>query len=356
MMNIYIIILCIIILLGIFIKTDNNKNKKIYIFIVFGLIMCVSAFRSYKVGIDTEQFVNAFKYINSVTVKKAMEVRYEVGFVFFCKMIWFLSENKQIYIIMTSIIIVPLVGLFIYKNSKDVVMSSMLFVTLNQFAMYMNSSRQAIAIALILIGYEFLKSKRYWLYILFIIIASLFHQTALIMLVLFLIKNIKYTNRSYIITILVGIICFFASDKIFNLGISLFNTYTSYKQSTFYESSILAGTLNAVVSLVILTFGIIICKNNRDAEYDFLAYIISILCIINILVIKINIFVRLATYFVIFCIIWIPKVLYMIKDNRKRIFIKYLIYICFFAYWLIISINRPEWYGVIPYSAFWRIQ
>lgn len=354
-MGIYIVILCAIILLGLLIKPNSTQNKKkLYIFIVFGMLTIISAIRSYQVGIDTEQFVNAFKYINRISFENAFDVRYEVGFVIFCRIIGLLSQNSQIFIIFTSIIIIPIIGYFIYRNSKNVLMSSFLFVTLNQYAMYMNASRQAIAIAIILIGYEFLKKDKNIKFIICVVLATLFHQTALVMLVLIPIKKMKYSNKSYIITLVLGVISFLIADKIFDLGVSIFKTYEGYEQSGFYESSLLAGSVNAVIIFLVLTLGRFF-KGDQDKEYQFLAYMISLLFIIDMTVIKINIFVRLATYFSIFNIIWIPKICSSIKDKNQRMFVEYMIYVCFILYWIIVSIYRPEWYGVIPYSPFWRV-
>lgn len=354
-MGIYIIALLAIVILGFLINPNNTpKKRKIYLIIVFGMLTIISAVRSYKVGIDTEQFVNAFKYINSLPFINSFNVRYEVGFVIFCRILGIFSDNIQFFIIAISLIIMPLIGRFIYKNSNDVVMSSILFITLNQYAMYMNASRQAIAIAIILFGYDFLKDNKFIKYVLCVLLASLFHQTAIIMLVLIPLRKLKYSNKMYFFTVFVGLLSVLIADKIFNLGISLFKTYAAYGQSVFYEPSLLAGSINSIVVLLSLTLGMFF-KNYQDKEYHFLAYIISLLFIINMIVIKINIFVRLATYFSVFNIIWLPKVCSSIKDAKQRILMKYILYICFTLYWIIVSMYRPEWYGVIPYSVFWRI-
>lgn len=354
-MGLYVLILIVVIILGMLLKPNSDKKrKKLYLIIVFGMLTIVAAIRSYKVGIDTEQFVNAFQYINRIPFKNAFNVRYEAGFVIFCRILGIFSQNIQMFIVATSIIIMPLIGRFIYRNSNDVMMSSVLFITLNQYAMYMNASRQAIAIAIILFGYEFLKDNKYVKYIICILLASLFHQTAIVMLVLIPLRKLEYSNKMYFLTIVIGGISLLIADKIFNLGISLFKTYAGYGQSIFYESSLLAGSINAIIVLLALTLGMFF-KKDSDKEYHFLAYVISILFIIDMTVIKINIFVRLATYFSIFNIIWISKVCSVIKDKNQRVLVKYIIYVCFILYWIIVSIYRPEWYGVIPYSTFWRI-
>ena len=54
-MYIYIVILIAICFLGIVIKPDKNKKrKKLYIFIVFGMLTIIAALRKYTIGIDLQ--------------------------------------------------------------------------------------------------------------------------------------------------------------------------------------------------------------------------------------------------------------------------------------------------------------
>ena len=54
----------------------------------------------------------------------------------------------------------------------------------------------------------------------------------------------------------------------------------------------------------------------------------------------------------IFNIIWIPKFISNINKKEDRTIILFILIICLFMYWFIISMYRPEWYGVIPYKTF----
>ena len=353
-MKIYIFILVMIGLLGILINPNKNeKRRKIYIIIIFGIFTIVGAMRGISVGVDTAQFCKAFDRISLKSVKMAVSTeRYEIGFVMLCKILSLLYNQNQILIIITSLVIFPTVGLFIYKNSKDVIFSSILYLTLNTYAMHMNVMRQSISISIFILGYEiFFKKGKFIKYIITVVFASLFHQTALIMIGLILLKNRKYTTKTYIITNILAIISFIFAGKIWSIAVSIFSTYAGYAKTEYFETSYLAGTISAFIAWLILTAGIFFERKNmnKSEKYNFLAYIMSTLFIIDVLVIKINLFVRLATYLGIFTCIWLPSTLQDIKDKNERILIKYIVLICFILYGLVLSIYRPEWYGVIPY-------
>ncbi len=358
-MLVYILIIFMTLLLGAIIKPNiNKKNKKIYLSIIFGIITIVAAIRSMNVGIDTEQFCNAFKDISLMSLKSAFETRYESGFVLLCKVIACISTEQQMLIIITSLFIFPTIAYFIYKNSKDVVLSSLLYVLLNTYAMHMNIMRQAIAIAIIIWGFElFFKKKNNIKFIISIVLASFFHQTALIMIFLIFFKNKRYSSKMYIITTIIGIIAFALAGPIWNLAVSLFPSYAGYINKGEYVSpSYLAGSISAIVAWLVLSMGIFFERKSKEKEenYHFLAYMMSIIFIIDMLVIKINLFVRLASYFSIFTLIWLPNTLRNNKDLKEKYLMYFLVVICFLLYWVILSIYRPEWYGVIPYSTFFN--
>ena len=348
-MSIYICMIMGIIILGLILKPNtSNKKKRIYLIIIFGLLTIVSAFRNVSVGVDTEQFCRVFDIVKNKDLIECFSFRYEKGFVVLCKILSFFSNNKQILIMCSSIIIVPLMGRFIYNNSKDVVLSSYIYICINIFAMQMNAMRQALAVAIILLGYDMLlKNNKRIRYIIVVIIASLFHSSALIMILLLFIKNKEYKKKYYFYTLIFGILALLMSNKIFSMGTSLFPQYLGYENSRFYDSSIIGGTISSIIYFIILTYGILLRKNK---EYNMEAYIISILFVIQMMVIRINLFVRLTTYFEMFTCIWIPNATMLSTKIKNRVALKYIIYIAFFTYWLIIALYRPEWHGVVPYK------
>ena len=357
-MYIYVIIIVLIIILGYILKpSQNQKNKKKYLILIFTILTIVSAIRNYTVGVDTEQFCRAFEYIGGMSISNAIEnTRYELGFVLLCKLLSFISDNSQILIIATSIIIMTTIAKFIYEESDDVVLSTLLFVLLNYYAMYMNVMRQAMAIAIIIISYKaFLKNGKNIKFTLAVLVASLFHQSALVMLILIFFRNKKFSKKYYFISLLIGFLVFVFADKLFSILLSIFSSYQDYQTSVFAESNYFAAIFNAIVLFIFYTVGIIYIdfKNTKKSDsINFYAYMVMINFLLYIATIKISIFTRATTYFNIFNIIWIPAFIKNIQNKLAMQIILLMLLFFTILYWGIISVYRPEWYGVIPYETF----
>lgn len=375
-MTIYIILITIALIGAVFIKSDSHKTiKKAYLFITFVPIIFTSAMRAASVGSDTALHTRVFKYlINGYTVQQVYDLdRFEYGFILLNKLLTFFTDDSQILIVVSSVFILTSVAIFIYRNSANVALSTVLYITLNEYATHMNVMREGIAIAIFLYAFEFLKKGKTWVYVLLILVATQFHTVAYVFLVLILFRHMKFTMQSFFVTIALSACGFIFGRTIFSYFVSIFPQYTDYGTSQFGESNYFAAILNAMIAAVILLFGIAYIYNNRKKAYtvktsaelnapkgaivtgsvehtDLIAYCIALYTIFSFCVIQMTIFNRLKMCFSVFAIIWLPYGHSLIKNTEERSFISWLLIGCTLAYFIIVAAYRPEWYGIVPYA------
>lgn len=358
-MIVYIVFLIYSFLTSLFyIKSKKTKKQKIWFLIAnFIPLIIISGFRSSTVGIDTKQFTEAFSAIIKMAPNEFDRLRYEYGFSYLCWILGKFSTDPQILIFTTSMFINVSVARFIYKNSDDICLSTILYVLCNFFFSYMNIMRQAIAIAIILWGFEYLKEKKYIKYSIFVVIASLFHGSALLALLLIVLRQFNFNRQFLFFTLVFTMIGFVFGKKIFlilaNISPRLFN----YVGGQFYSENYFAAFLNFLVYLVSFIFGIVnITKNDsstiykKDNNNNILIGIIGAAVIFSALTMKVSLFNRFTPYFSIFLIIWLANTIKKINNLKYRQFYLFVILITFSLYWSIIAIYKPEWYGVIPYN------
>ena len=359
-MILYFLIILLIIIFFVFLK---RKTALLLSFIILSLM---AGLRKYTVGVDTLQFYEAFNNIGQTNDWTFSEFRYEYGFSLLCKILYLIFKDPQSLIFVTSIFINFSVYIFIKNNSKDYFLSTLLYIFLNYYFNYMNIMRQAIAIAILLLFYKFLKNKQYLFYLLGIIIAFFFHKTALMGLVLILVKMLtkfKYLNFSIAVC---GIIAFIFYKEIFMFGANfLGDYYLAYLNSEFADSNYFGSLL-----MVLQSFGISVScgylyykirKKDRLANSSFLMTISIVTLFCLALVMRMNIFNRISAIFEIYLIIFVPNILDNYKCSSGYILKNRLLlasnikYFCLFLtllFFLGINFLRPEWYGVVPYEFF----
>lgn len=337
-------------------KKKKNRNNKKYLICAFLPLILIAGLRSENVGIDTKQFTDAFKTIVKMDPSSFGKLRYEYGFSYLCWVLGKLSIEPKILIFSTSFFINFSVARFIYKNSENIPFSTVLYILCNFFFSYMNIMRQAIAIAIILWGYEYLKKNKYIRFCIFVMIASLFHGSAILALIFIFLKKFEYNKYFIGIVFCVSIISILFGKNLFMLFASISPRLFNYVGGNFDKENYVAALLNFIVYLVSYIFGFICLKKssddifkNKENKNNILVGIMAMTVIFSALTMRVSLFNRFTPYFSIFMIIWLSNSVSKIKNINSRFIYILIIILLFFLYWMIIMVFRPEWYGAVPY-------
>ena len=89
------------------------------------------------------------------------------------------------------------------------------------FLLNFSGLRQAIAMGITALSFNFIKEKKPVQFILLVILASLFHKSAIVFLAMYPIYNIKLDKFGKVMSIVVLGIVYFARVNIFNLAMSI---------------------------------------------------------------------------------------------------------------------------------------
>ena len=179
-MFVYFILLAIII---VFATEENKKNKNWLSFIVFLLVFALFSFRSYKVGSDTSRYI--FEYISQSSELREVDV----GFTKYNELLYSLGFSTRQYLMMTSLLICFPIYFYIEKVSDKKNLTYFLYITIGIFVFNLSGIRQSLAVSILILGYlSTLYVRRKWIkYIIiagFVLLAALFHASAIFCLVL----------------------------------------------------------------------------------------------------------------------------------------------------------------------------
>lgn len=350
-MLIYVIDLALVFLLSAILNPrSSDGRKKLFVALSVGILGATAACRGASVGIDTEVYYRAFSSVDYA------DSYYEPGFL---ALIWLLNcftDNPQILIVTTSLFSFFSVGVFIYDNSKNPLLSIVLFVSLLLFASYMNLMRQAMAISVLLFAYRFLVTKRYILFAVLVMIASMFHFSALVWLLLLPLTQVKYTEKTALVYVVALLVSAFMSSQLVKAVALIFGKYGGYLDSKWGGGNSLAAPVMAAMDFSLLFFSwceIREIGKMQKADFDLLLHGSTIAVLLQVLASVLNIFQRLVPYFSVFLIILVPNALEEAPPKVKTLLIT-LIVVLGLSFFIVVMIYRPNWQGVVPYIAFWN--
>lgn len=317
-------------------------------------LLIISCFRAESVGIDLVNYKDAFYRWGQLSFVELIHItNSDIGFVFYNWTLGNIWPDIRFFIICSSIITLIPIYATVKRHSRNCFMSLYLYVCMGCLGESFNIIRQAIALGIIFYCYRYVVEKKLFNFILGVFVAALFHQTALVAILICFLVNEKKTNRTIakFLVLIIGVVLVTA------VGIPVF--VKIYKVNN-YSDLIVSGEgvplLIFYIMLGIIFYIILRCpqkdmKEERKREQKNLFVIYSLGVTVQILAIGFSILNRLTIYFMIFAILFIPGILDNMKDVRERTIAKTAIY-GLYTLWFIYELYK-DYSGVVPYTFMW---
>ncbi len=227
----------------IFLYMNNNsrteerkrKNKKIFCILASLQWILISGLRAEWVGNDTINYLGNFKAHCDMEWSKVFgnflkyyapggdpSQHFEPGYVLFERIVGIFTQSGIGLNFAVAIVFMSAFGRFIYKNSTDPFVSYMIYSGFLYFMFSLTGYRQVLSVAVsILIGYEYIKERKFFKFMICILIGAMLHKSALIFTVFYFLANKKIT-KSYIAVVCIASIGFLVfRGPMFNLVTAL---------------------------------------------------------------------------------------------------------------------------------------
>lgn len=348
-MSVYLIQMSLILFFGLLLKPDNRDDmRRLYCVLIFVILAGIAALRSYKVGVDTAQYYFAYQRTSFAGS------RYEIGFIALIKSLNLISKNPQLLIALSSIVINGSIARFIYKSNVNATIAFYLYITLLSYAANLNLMRQALAMAIVLLSLPSLYNRKVIEYLTGCFLASLFHSSAIILIILLPLSYIKISFKALVAYFAISILFAVFSSSLWSFINSLFGQYAIYSSSRWAGGNSLAAPIMTIMDILLFGLSLCLIKYRRSITTESRESIVlfhgSMLQIsFQFLACSVNIFQRLTTFSSILLCLFIAYSLYRINDRSKWL-ICYALVLISAVFFIVIMIYRPQWYGVVPYS------
>lgn len=325
---------------------------KVYFVSSFLILVVLSAFRSLNIGNDSLDYALSYSRIGEYPGVLDNPSRFEIGYIIFNKVLYYFNTDPFILFFISSAFVTGTIFWFVSRYSKSLWMSIFLFLNLRIYYFTLSGIRQSIALSIVLISFYFLEKNKKISFILLVLLASTFHTSAILFIIVYPLSKIKFTKKIMVVYLLISLVLYMTFNTFINFVFSIFPQYTIYSGSDYFENTQLASVLDSLIILMLLLVGAFIFWKSSKGHYLFniMLHIISIATVITLVSINASIIKRAAFYFFTFSIVYVPLFLNEIKQKQNKLLLTYLLMGLFFAYNLIILYYRPEWQHVYPYE------
>ena len=323
-----------------YLKSKNKKIKSFLLFLSILQLVLIQGLRNVNLGSDMPYYwkyyeLQMFNNINDLSFS-----RYEILFKVLTKIVTKITLNKQIYLLVLSLLSTLPIGLVVYKKSKNPIMSLLLFLAFGFYNFNFSGLRQAIAFGIIFYSYTYITEKKPIKFIITVLIASLFHSSAIVFLPAYFLVYFKITKLKIIIIALIDILIYIFKVQIFVFFNNLF--YENYNM-------VITNSVNwMIMCLTIVFFCLLFYKKIASKDSSLLYNLVVIGSSIMLLSPIANNILRISNYYFMFIILLIPEVVYSFKKVKYKFSAELIVVLLSFAlYFYLLYVDS---YNIVPYT------
>lgn len=323
-------------------KKTNNKKYVFYIALLLGLVM---GFRKNTVGFDTINYYNMFKGIRTIRAARNQND----PFFYICAILLMKIIDDPyfpIFVFSMASNFLVVYRLWDFKDISEYKYSILRYFTIFYFFSF-NCMRQFLSVAIAFYGTRYLDEGNYKKYLIYVFVASLFHLSAIVGVMFFLVefkkwKELDKKQKNFIsayflmLPIYVGLMFYFSSGR--------YERY--FNSSTFvnFNSNIIKLLLFVVVMFFFLRNKEY--SKNEKVRFIFIYYFIGIM--INLLGTFYKFMERLGYYFYIYGTVYTGTVA---KYKRYMLLFRIIILIILFRSFILNLQNNSM--GQMPFFFKW---
>lgn len=354
-MGIYIVFIMLLTVIWAFYEQYNCRQVlKLY----GGLLTLLIGLRSLDIGTDTASYCADYLSYSGRDLISLLKNNTELGdsnylFYIFNKCISLIfPDNYTAYLLFVGLIAAGAFMVFLKQFSTNYYISTLLGFFLGYFFFFMTGIKQTLAMSVLMIAFISLKNKKWIWFVILVVIAALFHNTAIIALVALPIYRLGF-RRIY-----VGIVpmLIFLAYRFRTVIVIFFQSYVTEGKYAIYGTDYVSenNLTGLFIQIAILLFTVILLWNEIDSD-DNVKFFVSVYTIgifFQTLTPVLAEFFRISMYFSIMGTVMIPYAISettLFKDNKK--IITFVSMTVLFAYFIISNQGNTS---IIPYRFFWQ--
>lgn len=322
---------------SVLVATKKNINIRFLLIILTILLILFSGLRtSYN---DTGYYILSYKLLDITTFDISAFFKPYGGFDIYQYILKkFISQNPQT-LIMTSSVIVNIVYIWLFsKYSKHFGWTILSYFILGPYIFSMAGMKQILAMTLSLFAIDNLLKKKYFKFIVWILIAMTFHPYIICLGILpFLNKDI--CDKKFIFIVIAVALVVINLNTLISLAESIGKDYTT-EELTNYT----INPLRVIIELVPIIITIIFKNRLRDQDELFVLGVNMM--ILNGFFISLGLFfnpiyfARIGTYFSMINALTIPHLLAIVFKKVNNIKLYFLIYYSFFMVYFLLDLTK----------------
>ena len=333
-------------------KMRNKKKGRIYETIFcFIILWLIQGLRHEDIGVDW--YIAYRPFFENLDVSNfsldGVNFGFEPGFVILSKFIkFFISTNPQIYALICSLLFIAPIAYLFYKYSPNISFSFLIFGTMIIYHFGFSGIRQAIAIGITAISFNYVLKRKLLPFLIIVLLASAIHTSAFMFIITYPIFCYMKLDRRRLIILM----------AVFSIMITFLKPIAEMALNVLFIGDVYSNKLNQAeespsYNMIIIFLSILFFSYSGKDSRKILPYrgLLFFMTAFQTLALITTTGARMAYYFIPYVCLVLPMILEGYNRNMRIIVSTgigaFLIF--FFIY-----VNGGGYLDVIPYKFFWE--
>lgn len=377
-MTYFLIAGCLLLLIYHYDYCGHKEGRKAFYLLMFVSFVCVAGLR-YRLGMDSIAYAGTYNDLPDLTELFTYDyssTRFGIGYILLNAIARSISNDFTSMQFVHALFINTVFFYFFYKNCKNIFTCVFFYFVMQFFNYNYEVLRESCAVAMLCIAWPYLCEKKWIKYYLCAVIATLFHTSGAITLIIpiiylpFLRKLFEFNWVSLIAILASYAIGLILATKFFDLirmlEIAEMDSYANSYENSHYGGSRNMNILGLVAFMgrtLVYPFllGWLISNNKLETEhknFKVLEGLVMLYAYFNIFSINLYILYRFLNYFSPFLILLLGDSIFgYLKLLGKRIKLSFGIWAIYFLPLIFLSVNYlfgdTEYYGVKKYARYY---
>ncbi len=328
---------------------NDDKAKRTFLFWCGISMFLMLALRSKEVGsTDPMNYYDNWHDMVSVPIHNIKSIaehsEMEIGYLYAVGILSKIFPHPQSLFVITGAFYSFSVCRFVYKNSDDPTTSLVMFTTLSLYTFMTQAIRQAIAMCICLYAIEYCKNRKLFKFVLLVLLAMTFHNSAVIFFPVYLFYLIPLNSVTCIISFFVSGVLLFLSPRIISIA-------NQWYGSEYYRVVDSGGFVALIVYIIIVVLAILLQKQAKNKkQYEFFFFLtFAGASIYAMRYIGGLIAGRISNYYMFGQIILLPNIIASMDKKTGTVVKCHAIVLC-----VLLFIYRLIGSDLIPFKFFWQ--
>ena len=328
----------------------HDKRLKKAFLIVCGIIMFLMiGLRSPDIGSgDTKFYYENWKQmsdVNAKNIKLAIEsLDMEWGYVLSVWVFSHIFPAPQMLLVISAAFFAWTVCRFVGKNSKNPLLSLIVFNSLGTFNFMIQGLRQAIAMCICVWAIDQCEKKHFVKFALMIVLACFFHASAIVFAIVWILSKLKMNSKDLLFFGGCAVMAVIFLPVIFEIIDAIIKD--TYAIGTPAKSG---GFVAVLIYIVIIAFSFLVGRNSVS---DYSTYIYMTFVVLTMFVMRntvSGVAERVGYYFAFGSMIVLPNSIDSVVDERQKALYNFFAVILCFG----VAVYKASYSVIIPYYLFW---